>query len=146
MARTHGIGCLGCFLCPYLHVMSMNIRTSVALTCPSATRRSLSMGHFSPSTAAAPARRFEVAAVYAPGIIIISSWVPGVLEAKSWGTRIGLGTTVGDLLAAPCSFLWCCCCCDSVAMLLLLIELLLATTNSSAAACRCLSVAAVALR
>ena len=74
----------------------MNARTSVALTCASATRRSLSMGHFSPSTAAAAAWRFEVAAVYAPGIIIISSWVPGVLEAKSWGTRISLGTTVGD--------------------------------------------------
>ena len=30
-----------------------------------------------------------------------------MLEAKSWGTHIRLGTTGGD--AAPCSFLWCCC-------------------------------------
>ena len=99
--------------------MSMNARTSVALTCASATRRSLSMGHFSPSTAAAAAWRFEVAAVYAPGIIIISSWVPGVLEAKSWGTRISLGTTVGDaacrsmLLFVVLLLMWFSCCAAS---------------------------------
>ena len=39
MARTRGVA-----LCPYLHVRSMHARTSVALTCPSATHRSLSMG------------------------------------------------------------------------------------------------------
>ena len=74
----------------------MHARTSVALTCPSATRRSLSTG------ISIPARQqqqqhggLRFAAVCVQGIII-SSWVPGVLEAKSWGTHIRLGTTVGD--------------------------------------------------
>ena len=29
-------------------------------------------------------------------MITISIWVPGVLEAKGWGKRIRVGTTVGD--------------------------------------------------
>ena len=65
-------------------------------------------GHSNPSTAAA-ARRFEVAAVYVLRIITIQSWVPGVLESKSLGTHLRLGTRVSDdALAAPCLFLWCC--------------------------------------
>ena len=39
------------------------------------------------AAAAAAARRFEAAAVYVPGILVLS-WVPGVLEAKSWRTHI----------------------------------------------------------
>ena len=64
------------------------------------------------------------------GIIIISSWVSGVLEANSWGTHIKLGTTMVQsvmLLAAGCSFLWCCCCGSVAILLLLLIELLRTT-------------------
>ena len=41
MARTRGAGL---FRCPYLHVMSIHAHTRVALTCPSAIRRSLSTG------------------------------------------------------------------------------------------------------
>ena len=50
------------------------------------------------SSCIAAARWFEVTAIYVPGVIVIviSSWVPGVLEAKSWGTHIRLGATVGD--------------------------------------------------
>ena len=45
MARTRGVGLFRMdSLCPYLHVISMHARTSVALTCPSATRLSLSTG------------------------------------------------------------------------------------------------------
>ena len=80
MMRTRGVGLFGLLSAPILISLPIG----------------LIHGHFNLSTAATSARRFEVAAVYAPGIIIISSWVPGVLEAKSWGTRIGLGTTVGD--------------------------------------------------
>ena len=124
----------------------MHARTSVALTCPSATHRRLSMGISNPSTAAAAARRFEVAAVCFPGIAIIPSWVPGVLEAKSWGTHIRLGnTTVGDACRTMLILAVLLLCFSCYTLLLLLIELR-TTTNSSAAGCRCLSVAAVAPR
>ena len=100
--------------------------------------------HFNPSRAAA--RRFEVAAVCVPGTIIISSWVLGVLEAKSWGTHIRLGTTVSaacrSMLFLVVLLLWF----SYYILLLLLTELLRTTTNSSAAGCRLLSVAAVAPR
>ena len=43
---------------------------------------------------AAAARRFEASAVYVPGIIIISSWMPSVLEARAGAHIIRLATTV----------------------------------------------------
>ena len=53
-------------------------------------------GHFNPGTAAAAARRFEVAGVsYVSGILSYSC-VPGMLEAKSWGTHNRRGTSFSD--------------------------------------------------
>ena len=88
-------------LCPCLHFMSMHARTyERGLHMPECYQSWLIHGHFNACTAAAAAvaaaRRFEVAAVYVPGIIIISSWVPNVLDAKSWGTNLRLGTTVDN--------------------------------------------------
>ena len=103
--------------------------------------------NFNPSTAAAAARRFEVAAFCVAGIILSSSRVQGVLEAKSWGTHIGLGATVGDAACRSMLILVVTLGCLGCYLLLLLrIELLRTTTNNSAAGYRCLSVAAVASR
>ena len=79
--------------------------------------------------------------------MIISSWVPGVLEAKSWGTHIIFGATVGDAACRSMLILVVTLGCLGCYLLLLLrIELLRTTTNNSAAGYRCLSVAAVAQR
>ena len=94
--------------------MSMHARTSVALTCTSATRRSLS------TAISIPARQQQQHSGLrsprsVPGIINISSWVPSVLEAKSWGTHFRSGTTVGDaacrsMLILVVLLLWFSCC------------------------------------
>ena len=97
-----------------------------------------------PSKAVAAARLFEIAAVYVPGTIIYS-WVPGVVEAKSWGTHIRLGTTVSDA-ASPSMLLLALLFSCYAASLRDSAKLLQATRNSSVAGCRCLSVAAAALR
>ena len=58
-------------LCPYLHVTSMHACTyECGFDMPECYPSQLIDGHFNPSTAAAAARRFEVAAVDVPGVII----------------------------------------------------------------------------
>ena len=97
MARTRGVGLLSCSL----PLFECHVDACAALTCPSATRRVAYSRTFQSqhgSSCIAAARWFEVTAIYVPGVIVIviSSWVPGVLEAKSWGTHVRLGTTVDD--------------------------------------------------
>ena len=70
-----------------------------------------------------------------------------MLEAKSWGTRIKFGTTVGDascrsMLILVVLLMWLSC----YVLLPPHIDLLRTTTNSSVAGYRCLPVAAVAPR